>query len=140
MGFKKMLIGEPVPDKDDPKYKEKHEKAVDAGMSFAKAVRLDKAAACVQRFATNHTKLFLALVFGFVLFSVTLNLWRMSNAVSHREANTSSAIERQEHELHLKRHHQEENAMREKYKQMYENRRNNDNLNTLEEYEAFGKD
>jgi len=139
MGFKKMIIGEPVPDKDDPKYKEKHEKTVEAGMNFAKAVKLDKAAACVQRFATNHTKVFLALVFGFVLFSVALNLWRMSNAVTYR-TETSSAIERQEKELHLKRHHQDENAMREKYKKMYENARNNDNPKEIEEYEAFGKD
>ena len=139
MGFKKMLIGEPVPDKDDPKYKEKHEKTVEAGMSFAKALRLDKAAACVQRFATNHTKLFLALVFGFVLFSVTLNLWRMSNAVTYKP-ETSSAIERQEKVLHLKRHHQDENEMRERYRQMHENARKNDNPNTSDEYEAIGQD
>ena len=138
MGFKKMLIGEPVPDKDDPRYKEKHEKTVEAGMSFAKALKLDKAAACVQRFATNHTKIFLALVFGFVLFSVSLNLWRMSNAVTYKH-ETSSAIERQEKELHLKRHHQAENEMREKYHKMYEKANKNDNPKTIDEYEAFGQ-
>ena len=72
MGFKKILFGEKVPDKDDPKYKERYERDVAAGKSFAQTLHLDKGAACVQRFASKHTKLFLALVFSFVLFSVGL--------------------------------------------------------------------
>ena len=48
MGFKKILFGEKVPDKDDPKYKERYEKDVAAGKNFAKALHLDKGAACVQ--------------------------------------------------------------------------------------------
>ena len=40
-------------------------------------------------------KLFLCIIFGFVLFSIGLNLYRMSNAVSYR-SNPSSAVERQE--------------------------------------------
>lgn len=104
MGFKKILFGEKMPDKEDPKYKERYERDVAAGKSFAEALRLDKAAACVQRFATNHSKLFLAMVFTFVLFSIGLNLYRMSTAVSYRP-KPSSAIERQEKELKFKRHH-----------------------------------
>ena len=76
MGFKKILFGEKVPDKDDPKYKERYERDVAAGKSFAQTLHLDKGAACVQRFASKHTKLFLALVFSFVLFSVGLSLYR----------------------------------------------------------------
>ena len=64
MGFKKILFGEKVPDKDDPKYKERYEKDVAAGQNFAKALHLDKGAACVQRFASKHTKLFLAIIFS----------------------------------------------------------------------------
>jgi len=94
MGFKKILFGEKVPDKDDPKYKERYEKDVAAGKSFAQALRLDRAAACVQRFASRHTKLFLALVFSFVLFSVGLSLYRMKQAVTYRP-RPSSAVERQ---------------------------------------------
>ena len=84
MGFKKILFGEKVPDKDDPKYKERYERDVAAGKSFAQTLHLDKGAACVQRFASKHTKLFLALVFSFVLFSVGLSLYRMTQAVKYR--------------------------------------------------------
>lgn len=104
MNVKKVILGEKVPDKDDPNYKKRHEKGVEAGKSFARAMRLDKAATKVQHFASTYPKLFLCLIFGFVLFSVGLNLYRMSTAVSYR-SNPSSAVERQEQELHFKRHH-----------------------------------
>ena len=104
MNVKKVILGERVPDKDDPNYKKRHEKGVEAGKSFARTMRLDKAAAKVQHFASTYPKLFLCLIFGFVLFSVGLNLYRMSTAVSYR-SNPSSAVERQEQELHFKRHH-----------------------------------
>ena len=59
MEIKKIIFGEKMPDKDDPEYKEKHEKCVNAGKSFARTLRLDKAAAKVQRFASTYPKLFL---------------------------------------------------------------------------------
>lgn len=107
MNVKKVILGEKVPDKDDPNYKKRHEKGVEAGKSFARTMRLDKAAAKVQHFASTYPKLFLCLIFGFVLFSVGLNLYRMSTAVSYR-SNPSSAVERQEKELHFNRHHSNE--------------------------------
>ena len=105
MGIKKIILGEPVPEKDDPRYKEQHEKAVNAGKSFAHTLKLDKAAEHIQRFASNHSKLFLILVFSFVLFSITLSLVRISNAVTYKE-RMETAVERQEKELHFNRHHQ----------------------------------
>jgi len=104
MGFKKIILGEKVPDKDDPKYKERYEKEVEAGKSFAQALHLDRAAACVQRFASKHTKLFLVIIFSFVLFSIGLSLYRMSQAVTYRP-RPSSAVQRQEQELKFRRHH-----------------------------------
>ena len=53
-GFKKMLFGEKMPDKQDPKYKERYERDVAAGRKFAKTLRIDKAAAKVQKFADIH--------------------------------------------------------------------------------------
>lgn len=35
-GFKRMLFGEKMPDKDDPQYKERYEREVQAGHKFAK--------------------------------------------------------------------------------------------------------
>ncbi len=51
-----MLLGEEMPDKNDPKYKERYETDVENGRKFAKLTRIDKAAACVQRFADRHRK------------------------------------------------------------------------------------
>ena len=35
MGWKRLIIGEPMPDKNDPKYKERYEREVEAGRKFA---------------------------------------------------------------------------------------------------------
>ena len=64
-GFRRMLFGEKMPDRNDPKYKERYERDIDAGRRFAKATRIDKAAAKVQGFANMHRTLFLVIVFGF---------------------------------------------------------------------------
>ena len=103
MNIKKVILGEKVPDKDDPNYKKRHEEGVEAGKFFARTMRLDKAAAKVQHFASAYPKLFLCLIFGFVLFSVGLNLYRMTTAVSNR-SKTSSAVARQEKKINYKSH------------------------------------
>lgn len=104
MNVKKVIMGEPMPDENDPKYKERAERDRKAGEQFAHSVGLDKVAACIQRFASNHSKLFLGIVFSFVVFSVSLNLYRMTTAVSVHGKN-SSAVKRQEKEITMKRHH-----------------------------------
>lgn len=104
MNIKKIVMGEPVPDKDDPKYKERHEKDVEAGRKFADKVGLSKAAARIQRFASRNPKFFLGIIFVFVLLIVALNLYRLNAALSSRNHPTRS-VERQEKELHFKRHH-----------------------------------
>ena len=130
MEIKKIIFGEKMPDKDDPNYKEKHEKCVNAGKSFARTLRLDKATAKVQRFASTYPKLFLCIIFGFVLFSIGLNLYRMSNAVSYR-SNPSRAVERQEQQLHFKRHH----APAER-----DNKEKDNPINETEAYEDYRQD
>lgn len=35
MNIKRMIFGEKMPDKDDPKYKERYEREVKAGRKFA---------------------------------------------------------------------------------------------------------
>ena len=56
-GFRRMLFGEKMPDKNDPKYKERYERDVDAGRRFAKATRIDKAVAKVQGFAVSRHRI-----------------------------------------------------------------------------------
>lgn len=57
-----MILGEKMPDKDDPKYREKYEKDVEAGRRFARATRIDRLAGHVQRFAERRRGLFLGIV------------------------------------------------------------------------------
>lgn len=99
MGFKKLIVGESMPDKNDPKYKERYEKDIEAGKKFAKAIKLDKGASAIQNFANSNRNLFLIIVFIFVLVSVGLNIYRMSKAYSTFHGK-SVAIERQEKALH----------------------------------------
>ena len=102
MGWKKMLIGEKMPDKDDPKYRQRYEKEVRAGRKFAKTMKLDVLAGKVQLFANGHKRLFLSLVFGFIILSFGLNIYRMAVAYNHQRSR-QSATERQEQMLR-KRH------------------------------------
>lgn len=84
-GFKKMLFGEKMPDKQDPKYKERYERDVAAGRKFAKTLRIDKAAAKVQKFADIHRTLFLVIVFSFVAFIFGFNIFRIVKVYNRGE-------------------------------------------------------
>ena len=90
-----MLVGEEMPDKNDPKYRERYEKEVAAGRQLAKTTRIEHAAAKVQGFANAHKTLFLVIVFGFVATCFGINIYRMARYYGHRTA-AASAIERQE--------------------------------------------
>ena len=85
-----MLFGEKIPDKNDPQYKERYERDVATGRRFAKATRIDKAAARVQGFANVHRTLFLVLVFTFVIGVFAWNAYRLvavyRHSPSHRTA------------------------------------------------------
>lgn len=95
MGWKKMIMGEKMPDKNDPKYKERYEKEVSAGRKVARFLRIDKAAAATQRFADRWPKLFLSTVFGIVIFCFVLNVYRLSQ-VATKANDYHTAVEKQE--------------------------------------------
>ena len=100
-GFKRMLLGEKMPDRNDPQYKERYEREVSAGRRFARATRIDKAAAKVQGFANLHRTLFLVIVFGFIAVSFAWNIYRMT-VIFHRPAQRT-ATEMQDSVLHSRR-------------------------------------
>jgi len=54
MGFKKFILGEPMPDKNDPKYKERYEREVKAGKQFADKSGLNWLAMKIQIVANRH--------------------------------------------------------------------------------------
>ena len=74
MGFKKMIFGEPMPDKNDPKYKERYEREVEAGRKFADKSGISWLAMQIQRIANAHRKGFLVVVFGIVLLCFGYNI------------------------------------------------------------------
>src|SRR5574344_2928190 len=102
MGWKKMLVGEKMPDKEDPKYRQRYEEEVKAGRRFARTLKLDVFAVKVQPFANNHKRLFLALVFGFILLSFGFNIYRMVMVDNHQQS-TQSATERQKQLMRQRR-------------------------------------
>lgn len=102
-GFKRMLLGEKMPDKNDPQYKERYEREVSAGRKFARVTRIDKVAAKVQGFANLHRTLFLVIVFGFIAASLAWNIYRMT-VVFHRPVQRT-ATEMQDSVLQSRRSH-----------------------------------
>ena len=95
MGWKKLIMGEKMPDKNDPRYKERYEKEVSAGRKVARFLKIDKAAAATQRFADRWPKLFLGIVFGIVIFCFVLNVYRLSQ-VTTKANDYQTAVEKQE--------------------------------------------
>ena len=107
--WKKFIMGEKMPDKDDPQYKDRYKKDVDAGRRFARWSGLDRLAANVQNFANKHTKAFLIIVFGFVILSFCMNVYRMGLVWSH-SGERKSAVEQQD-EMIKNRHRRVRNAI-----------------------------
>ncbi|WP_290380338.1 hypothetical protein [uncultured Duncaniella sp.] len=95
MSWKKLIMGEKMPDKNDPRYKERYEKEVSAGRKVARFLKIDKAAAATQRFADRWPKLFLGIVFGIVIFCFVLNVYRLSQ-VATKANDYQTAVEKQE--------------------------------------------
>ena len=89
-GFRRMLFGEKMPDKNDPQYKERYERDVTAGRKFAKATRIDKVAGKVQGFANVHRTLFLVIVFGFVIGAFAWNVYRLTVVYRHNPAGRTA--------------------------------------------------
>ncbi len=100
--LKKMLFGDKMPDKNDPQYRERYEKEVGAGRKFAKSMRIDRLAVCIQSFANSHRRTFLCLVFGFVILSFGFNMYRIVHAGSV-SSDKATATERREQMLQKKR-------------------------------------
>lgn len=102
MGWKKMILGERMPDKEDPKYKQRYEKEVDAGRKFAMATGIDKLAAKVQQFAIERKKAFLIILLSILVLQSGLMIYRIY-LISSKGQTTQTATERQEEAVRDKR-------------------------------------
>lgn len=122
MGWKKLIFGEKMPDKNDPGYAERYEREVGAGRKWARFLKIDKAAGYAQCFACRHPKVFLTLVFGIVIGCLTLNICRMVEIYNRPDnGQTVTATQHQEELLRQKRNRQtintESNEPERTYKQ-----------------------
>lgn len=102
MGWKKMILGERMPDKEDPKYKQRYEKEVDAGRKFAMATGIDKLAAKVQQFAIERKKAFLIILLSILVLQSGLMIYRIY-LISSKGQTAQTATERQEEAVRDKR-------------------------------------
>lgn len=93
MSWKKFFIGESVPDKNDPKYRERYEREKAAGEKFARVTGLATIGAWIHRVATAHKVGFLVLVFSFVILLFVLNVVRMFMAYHEGNTRRASAVE-----------------------------------------------
>ena len=109
MKIKKILFGEKVPDRDDPNYKKLREESEAAGRKVTQMTGMGKFVAKVQRFAENHQKVFLGIIFAYCFFATLIAIQRVNYLWNHRPQQ-SSAVERQERELGFKHLAQPEDA------------------------------
>ena len=88
--LRKMILGEKMPSKDDPKYRETYERDVEAGRKFAKRTRLDRLVGHLQKFADRHSGLFLRIVLAIVIGCFVINAYHFTKAYQLRKAQTES--------------------------------------------------
>ena len=93
MGFKKFFLGEPMPDKNDPKYRERYEREVAAGRRFADAVGISWLARKIHTAACHNKPLFLVVAFGIVLACFTFNVVTMVKVFNRSNSKGSNAVE-----------------------------------------------
>ena len=88
----KLLVGEKMPDINDPKYEGRRKRDQAAGKKFADVTGISKGLGMVVAWAEVHKKTFLVIVFGFVLTLFVLNLSRLVTAYNHGAASPRAAV------------------------------------------------
>ena len=86
--LRKMILGEKMPSKDDPTYRETYERDVEAGRKFAKRTRLDRLVGHIQKFADRHSGLFLGIVLAIVVGCFVINAYHFVKAYQLRKEQT----------------------------------------------------
>ena len=105
MSIKKMFVGENMPDKNDPKYRERYEREVNYGRRFADKTGISWMARKLQHIADNHRCGFLIVVFGIVLLCFVFNICRMVNSYKAGAGRKGVAVERVDSALQKKSVH-----------------------------------
>lgn len=98
--LKRIIVGDPMPDKNDPKYKERYEREVAAGKKFADAIGISWIAKKAQEIGQTHKVTFLVVVFSFVLICFLANVFRLIKTFQHSSSKRAVAVERLDSVLH----------------------------------------
>ena len=105
MSIKKMFVGEKMPDKNDPKYRERYEREVNYGRRFADKTGISWMARKLQQIADSHRCGFLVVVFGIVLLCFFFNFYRMVSSYKAGAGRKGVAVERVDSALQKKSVH-----------------------------------
>ena len=105
MSIKKMFVGEKMPDKNDPKYRERYEREVNYGRRFADKTGISWLSRKLQLIADNHRSGFLIVVFGTVLLCFFFNCYRMVSSYKAGAGRKGVAVERVDSALQKKSVH-----------------------------------
>ena len=106
MSVLKLLKSKPMPDKNDPKYRERYEREVAYGRKFADVSGISWAARKLQVFANNHRAAFLIIVFGIVILCFLTNLSRLVISYRAAEGKKAVAVQRVDSALEKKKIHE----------------------------------
>lgn len=105
MSIKKLFVGEKMPDKNDPKYRERYEREVNYGRRFADKTGISWMARKLQQIADSHRCGFLVVVFGIVLLCFFFNFYRMVSSYKAGAGRKGVAVERVDSALQKKNVH-----------------------------------
>ncbi len=94
MSWKKFFVGEPMPDKNDPKYQERYKREYEAGKKFAEKSGIAWLAGVIQKKGQEHKIGFLVIAFGFVLICFIINSVRLFSAYQRGDHRQAVAVER----------------------------------------------
>ena len=72
-GFKRVVVGESMPDKDDPKYRARYEREVAAGRRFGEMVGIARFGGWLCRVADRHRKWTVGLILCLCMFFFLYN-------------------------------------------------------------------
>lgn len=103
--FLKMLKGEPMPDRNDPKYRERYEREVEAGRRFAEKSGINWLSVKLCSWAMENKKTFLVSVFGIILFFLACNIIGMVRhmTAAGQQQRRTTAVEMVDKALHEER-------------------------------------
>lgn len=82
-----MIFGEKGPDPDDPRYRARREREMEAGRRFAEWSGLNRLAVWVQLFANAHRVAFVCIAFGLPVFFLALDVASLVRVTSRSTAS-----------------------------------------------------